>query len=296
MPFKLPDSPIFKKNLPLVIAGISALLAVVLINVYIQQQSAEERRRLAEAEKNKVTVIFAARDIPRGAIIGENMLTDSRVSKNQVGEYAATSAVRVLGKVAITNIRKGEPVLLNKVTAPSQKKERPTTLAAKVPPGKRAVTISVDTLASLAGMVRPGDYADLIGIVSLPSVDIKGKDTKTMTILPLFQDILVLATGQDLDPEGKKIISKTGEFQDTSPSSTVTLALSPQEANIIAFIEEQGKIRLVLRSPQDKQALRTVPADWETVLKIILPPEEKYEPKRAVEVYHGTRKEIIVLD
>jgi len=295
MPFKLPDSPILKKNLPLIIAGISALLAVLMINVYIQQQAAEERRRLAEEEKNKITVIFAAKDIPRGATISENMLTDSRLQKDQVGEYAATSAVRVLGKIANTNIRKGEPVLLNKVSAPVQKRERPTTLAAKIPPGKRAVTISVDTLASLAGMVRPGDYADLIGIVSLPSVDLKGKSTKRMTILPLFQDILVLATGQEIDPQKKQLV-KSERGSGSSSTSTVTLALSPQEANIISFIEEQGKIRLVLRSPQDKQALRTVPADWETVLRIILPPEEKYEPKRAVEVYHGTRKEVIVLD
>jgi len=286
MALQLPNSPLIKKNLPLIVAGFSALLAVILINVYIRQQAEAERRRLLESERNKITVIVAAKDIPRGARISEDMLREIRVNKDKVPPYTATSGTSVLGKVAIAQFQAGEPIALNKVSAPVSR-PRWEGLSAKIPPGKRAVTIPVDTITSVAGMARPGDYVDLIGMVPLPAS--KSKETR-MTILPLFQDILILAVEQELQsqPPGKSSGEKSG--------TNVTLALSPQEANIIAFIQEQGKIRLVLRSPTDKQAARTVPADWDTVLKIILPPQEDFKPKQTVEIFHGLQKEIKVLE
>lgn len=274
----LSNLPILKKNLPLIIAGISALLAVVLINLYIRQQAEQERKRLQEMQSKMVNVVIAAKDIARGAQITEEMLTEKPASRDKVPPTVATSAARVLNKFAMVAIAKGEPIFLNKLAEP-ERRDRWQPLSARIPPGKRAVTITVDEIASVAGMVQPGDSVDLVGMVSLPSAAATGQ----MTTLPLFQNVLVLAVGQDTNPAPPKA------GQDKA-QSTATLALSPQEANIVAFIAEQGKIRLVLRSPADKQSARSAPADWDTVLRFIFPREEA-RPSRTVEIYHGLKKE-----
>jgi pilus assembly protein CpaB len=285
----LQNFPILKKNLPLVIAIISGLAAAVIATVYMKQQAEAERRRILEMQKNYVKVIVAAKDIPAGAMITEEMLSEETIHKKNLQEYAATSAARVLNKVALAPIAKGEQILLNKLGMP-RKAERPTILSSIIPPGKRAVSVSVDNIASVGGMIRPGDYVDVVGTVAMPSgTTIEAKTEVGMTILPLFQDILVLAVGQELE-------TYPAQSKET-PSGTmiVTLALSPQEANVIAFIEEQGKVRLVLRSPKDRQTQRVEPADWESVLRALLPKEPERQVRK-VEIYHGPKKEVRPLD
>ena len=286
------NSQVLKKNLPLIIAAISALLAVVLINLYIRQQADAERKRLQELQKMMVTVVIAARDIPAKTKLSEEMLAEATARRDKIPDGIATSIGRVVDKYTTVAIAKGKPIFLTNLTVP-QKKETWQFLATRIPPGKRAVTISVDEIASVAGMVMPGDYVDLVGMVSIPTADSSSKTTSGMTTLPLFQNILVLAVGQNLNPAPSVTTKQEGGVQ----TNTVTLALSPQEASIIAFISEQGKIRMVLRSPADKKSPRIIPADWDTVLKIILPQgPTDLRPKRTIEIYHGLQKETKTLN
>ncbi|MDD4900237.1 MAG: RcpC/CpaB family pilus assembly protein, partial [Candidatus Omnitrophica bacterium] len=127
---------------------------------------------------------------------------------------------------------------------------------------------------------------DVMGLVSIPGPE--GKQGENITTLPLFQNIQVLAVGNELNP------GRPSE----KPRSNITLALAPQEANIITFMQEYGKIRLVLRSPGDKQSAHSVPTDWDTVLSTILPQQHRPEqapslkPRRTIEIYHGAKKEL----
>lgn len=277
----LSNLPALKKNLPLIIAAISALAAVFLINYYVQQQGEAEKRRIAEEMKNYRKVLVAKSDIPQGAQITEEMLDEASIHKDKIEPNAATSVTSVLGRIAAIPFSKGEQLRLDKLVAP-QKVERPQLLSAMIPPGKRAVTIKADDLSSVGGMVNAGDHVDVVGMISMPETEGPAPQSARMTILPLFQDVLVLAVNQELlpAPAGKK-----------GAVSMVTLALSPQEGSVIAFIEEQGKVRLVLRSPKDKQAQRIIPADWDSVLKFLLP-QEAERPKRKIEIYHGLKREI----
>jgi pilus assembly protein CpaB len=285
------NSQILKKNLPLIIAAISALLAVVLINLYIRQQADAERKRLQELQKMMVTVVIAARDIPAKTRLSEEMLAEATARRDKIPDGIATSIGRVVDKYTTVAIAKGKPIFLANLAVP-QKSEVWQSLATRIPPGKRAVTISVDEIASVAGMVMPGDYVDLVGMVSIPAADSSSKGMTTT--LPLFQNTLVLAVGQNLNPAPGVTTKQEGGLQ---TNNTVTLALSPQEASIIAFISEQGKIRMVLRSPADKKSPRIIPADWDTVLKIILPQgPTDLRPKRTIEIYHGLQKETKTLN
>jgi Flp pilus assembly protein CpaB len=132
-------------------------------------------------------------------------------------------------------------------------------------------------------------------------MDPTGKEVKQVSMMPLFQNVLVLAIGQDLGGISMEAGSRYKKEEPKAPSPIVTLALSPQEASLIAFVQEQGKIRLILRSPADSQITSVAPANWDTLLMYLtpqgppVPPAREEPPKKTVEIYRGLEKEIMPL-
>ena len=51
--------------------------------------------------------------------------------------------------------------------------------------------------------------------------------------------------------------------------ATITLAISPQDAVILNLIAANGKIRMILRSPLDKEATKTVPVTPNLIVGIL---------------------------
>lgn len=287
MPIQLP-----KKYLPLIVAGVAGLIAMLLINNYVQQQTEEAKKRAISAQKNLSTVVVAKQDIPAGTALKESLLKEETVYKDMLQPRVAISIDRVIDKITLAPISKGEQVLLNKISLSGQE----GSLSMKVPSGKRAITIPVDNISSVGGMVRPGDHVDIVGMVPIPAVNAEGKQVTQMTTMPLFQDVLVLAVGQEFTslPGAKK------EEKEAS-ALVITLALSAQEANLVAFVQEQGKIRLILRSPGDTQVQPVAPASWDTLFRTVMPqaftqPQEDAKPQKKVEIYRGLQKEIKTLE
>lgn len=288
---KLP--PIPRKFLPIIIAVGAGLLAIFLLNAYLQRREEEIKKRAVLIQKELVTVVVAKQDISAGTALKENMLKEETINRALLQPRAAASIDRVTDKITIAPISKGEQILLNKVTISGEV----TTLSHKVPKGKRAITIAVDNISSVGGMLRPGDRVDVVGMVPWPVMTAEGKQATQMTSAPLFQDVLVLAVGQDFTYTPS--VSRGGEKERTI-LPIITLALSPQEANLIAFVQEQGRIRLTLRSPEDTQVQPVMPASWDVLFRMILPPAEEQpvvvKPEKKVEIYRGLQKEVKVLE
>lgn len=295
----MPFAPLaVKKYLPLIIAAAAGLIAVVLINIYISQQTEAAKQRALLSQKNLSTVVVAKKDIPAGSAITEDMVKEETVVRSVLQPRAAQAIDRVAGRVALAPISKGEQLLLNKLAISGQE----TSLSSKIPPGKRAITIPVDNISSVGGMIKPGDHVDVLGNVPIPAVSREGKPVTQLTTMPLFQNVLVLATGQEFTTAP----AATGESASRGARTSfpvITLALSPQEANLIAFAQEQGKIRFVLRSPGDSQVQPAAPATWDALYRAIFPPgtfqqEEPAQqqptaarPSRTVEIYRGANRE-----
>jgi pilus assembly protein CpaB len=282
-----------RKYLPLIISLVLGLAATYLVNLFLRQKTEEAKERAAQMEKNIASVVVAKSDIPAGTTITAEMLKEEKVYRNMLQPRAATDIERIVDKIAIAPIAKGEQVLLNKVTIAGQE----TSLATKIPRGKRAISIPVDNISAVGGMIRPGDHVDVMGLVPIPVATPDGKTATQMTTMPLFQDVLVLAVGQEYSSVSAKEEKKS---EKSSAAPLITLALSPQETSLIAFVQEQGKIRLVLRSPEDTQVQPAVPASWDVLFKTVMPqafqqPEEDSAGQRTVEIYRGLKKEVKVL-
>ena len=136
-----------------------------------------------------------------------------------------------------------------------------------MPPGKRAVTIQVDTLSAVGGLISPGDFVDVIASLRVPE-EINAEKAKTKEVITvLFQNLQVLAVGVLFKPAGG---TELYENRQKSKSVNVTLAVSPEEAALLTFAETNGKLQLSLRSPaeQDRQLLQV--ASWDTLADYIL--------------------------
>ncbi|MDP3731693.1 MAG: hypothetical protein Q8R31_01495, partial [Candidatus Omnitrophota bacterium] len=95
-------------------------------------------------------------------------------------------------------------------------------------------------------------------------------------------------------------ISQTAKKEQTKAISAagagVTLALIPQEAALLSFVQEHGKIKLSLRSSEDTQKETIKPADWDTLFQYLYPSKDGTQGSRPmVEVYRGLNKEIVPL-
>ena len=188
MPIKLQ-----KQQIILIAGVVLAIAAIVMVNTYIEQQrmAAQEqaKKALSNIQANQTAVLVAKQDIPKGAMIETSMLETAIVPNKFVQPNAATSLDRVSDMITLAPISKGEQVTLSKLSHGQAKGGGD--LAGLTPVGKRAVTISVDNIASLVGMVKPGDYVDVIATVPVPVQGPQGEQGSQMAVLPLFQNTLV---------------------------------------------------------------------------------------------------------
>ena len=258
-----------------IVAGAFALAAAILSWVMLSQERVrlanQAKQNLAAFQENTVDIVLAKADIPSGKLISENMLYTQRVDKNSLPAEAATSVARVVDRISTVSIKEKYMIPVDKLVWPTTKE---TTLAAKTPIGKRAMTISVDNISSLLGMIKPGDYVDVIGVIPLP-VEVEGKQAAEPATVPLFQNVLILSVGTELGAGSEKESASRRKASEFTPKESaaplITLSLSPEEANILAFVKEQGKIQLILRSPGDAQTRPVQPTSWATVLKYLFP-------------------------
>ena len=304
-----------RQRIFLITGVILGLIAVVMVNNYIQQKEQQikeqAKKAILQMQQNQVAVLVAKTDIPKGVTIEPEMLETAVIPNQYLVPQAVTSLDRISGMVTIAPISKGEQISLSKLTQPHQVSTGGGGLAQITPAGKRAITISVDNISSLAGMIRPGDYVDVIAVLPVPIQTPDGKQTTQMAVIPLFQNVLVLAVGQEIGSISKEETGRYKKEEKREPSPLITLALSPQEAHLLAFVQEQGKIRLTLRSPIDSQIQPVQPASWETLFQYVMPsvpstpevkPEAKSEtekkpqvPQEYVEIYRGLNKEKVPL-
>lgn len=222
---------------PLLIAIIFGIIAVVLVYAYMRSIEKE----YAQKETELGTVVIAARTIQVREVIKEGMVTESERPVEYIPENAYTELDEVLGKVSTQTIIKDGPLFPDQFKEVSEVGD----LALHLNANERAVTIGVTEIVAVGGNVKTGDHVDVLA--TFKDNDEVGAPT-TITIL---LDCRVAAVGTDI---GTDIDESSG----SGLSKTITLAVSPEEAEILALVSENGSIRLSLRPLDEKFAPQTL--------------------------------------
>ena len=211
----------------LVLALIAGVAAVVLAGRWLTDQ--------ASTATSKVAVV--SRDVNLGEPLNPTMveLVAWPASALPKGTFADLKALD--GRVLITSLTRGEPVLESKLAAIGTKGG----LSAVIPSGKRAITVKVNEVVGVAGFALPGNHVD----VMVNTQDERHSNKMISKIV--LEQILVLAVAQEAGRD------------DTKPKvvSAVTLEVTPEQAERLDLARSVGNLSLVLRNQLDKDLAST---------------------------------------
>ena len=187
-----------------------------------------------QAETEQLAV--AAANISLGEALTAQHIKMADWPKSTVPAGAVRSAKDAEGRVARASIVVGEPLLEARLAPAGQGGLMPVL----VPAGKRAVTIKVDEAIQKSGFVVPNSRVDVLVTMARQT----GQSRESRIVL---QDVMVLASDQAVEMKDNKPVTMT----------TVTMAVSPQEAERLALAQNEGKVTLALRNLQDNAQIST---------------------------------------
>lgn len=296
-----------RRALPLIFAIALGLVGVVATQQYLRQQRMtfeREREELMANYAQPVQVIVAKKDIPEGTTLTAELLAAAEMPEKFIQPYATTRATDVLDQVTIAPIAEGEQILRNKVRQPGQALTGES-LSKLTPAGKRAVTVGLDALTGVGGFIRPGDAVDVLWSFQAPTSGDPNAPADLVTTT-LLQDVPVLAVGGRLlgggtsrTREGRGRDDEDGQAQ--GQGYIVTVGLSPQEAELLLYARERGKVEVALRPhapPEAQVAVR--PADINLVMETVLGQapagaQGGPETQRSVEVFKGLERNVVTI-
>jgi pilus assembly protein CpaB len=223
-----------------IVVLVIAILLALLASIGVYRYLSEKGRLAEEARLQTVGIVVAMVNLPVGAKINANQVAITAWPKDLNPADAFTSLEPVVGRVARRDFQRGEPIVASKLV-PVDKGGGILSLI--VAEGKRAFTIRVNEVVGVGGFIIPDTKVDVIVTMPPPgSADMISKI--------VLENIQVLAAGQIVEHKENKPITV----------NTVTLSLTPEEAEKLALAGSTGTIQLVLRNFMDVDNVLTVGA------------------------------------
>ncbi len=240
-----------KQKSTLIIAILAGLIAFWLTGQYLRH----ERERIMEGAR-RIFVIVAKTDLPAGSILKATDLKKDAVFQSNVGGRAVLpeSAREIVGKKLLFTINRNDPIQWSDLDVPAAGESG---LAEMINPNLRAVSIAVDNIASVSGMIKPNDHVDVLGTFTFPSAKMPNEvETVTLTVL---QDVTVLATGQML---ANRPGAAARRMERSAPGyNAITFEVTPQEAELLVFAQSlKGRLTMTLRNPADVSFITNPPS------------------------------------
>lgn len=235
-----------KQHIILIIAVVIGLLAAFLTRQFLASKNQEVSEEIQKIKGRyvEIEVVAVNKQLPGGSIIKREDLGKRTVFENQIRHDAVRAAdwEDLVGRKTVHSLNRNEPVYWTDIEGGAPVA---TGLAQSIKPGCRAMSISVSGASAVSGMVRPNDRIDVIGTFSFPSSAHPGElELVTLTVV---QDVTVLATGMETAKS-----SAGTHMQRPGSYSTVTLEVTPREAEMLVFAEQiKGRLTLALRNPSD---------------------------------------------
>jgi pilus assembly protein CpaB len=220
-------------RLLLIFALVLGLLCAILVGVYLSGLSSSDTT--PKTTTTTVPAVVALQDIPPLTVVTDAMLTVKNVPTDLAVLGAFTKSADVIGQTAQVQITAGEQVIPSKVTSTLSAASlygNNVPLSLLLPAGARAFSIAVSQVTSAGGLVRAGDYVDIISGTSHATNAPGATNTSSCYVL---QDVEVLVVGGTL--ANPKSQTNAGALAATLPdpaASVMTFAVSPQNAAVLA--------------------------------------------------------------
>ncbi|MBA2661208.1 MAG: Flp pilus assembly protein CpaB [Bradymonadaceae bacterium] len=236
-----------KKKL-LIAAVLVGAFAALLLYLYASQLDDEKQALLA----NQQEVVKAARDIPAGSPLTRDRITTELVPQKFLpANPLLRQDIEIYLEMPVAeNIKEGSMILTSDFAVAIEAR----TLSGRIPQGERAMSIPVDAISGISGLLRPGDRVDLLGTFPVGSKDdvipeVGGNDSVGYVTMNLLQNVTLLAVGQEISDIAADNRQQRGAY------STVTMSLTPDESELLTIAQTRGKLQLLLRHRDDMETI-----------------------------------------
>ncbi len=249
----------------LVLALVAGAAATILIYQVIQSYTA----RIAEARQPEQTqmVIIASGELFPGLQITETDIIGIQVPLKLVPAGSFSSADLVVGAIPRERILPNEFILPDRLADA----ESGVGLNALVPAGMRAVSLNLGDTKSLSGFLVAGNRVDVL-------VSITDADSGKLETLTALQTVPVLAVNSQMfknDKQRREEAARAAEGGNApekkearrlGSAPSVTLAVTPEQAEILVHAAQIGNITLALRSDGDIEQLTSMGTNTTDIL------------------------------
>lgn len=217
-----------------------------LLGAYIVQKNSQQKptpQEVVQADQPNVYIVprasmdlSAGREITMGDIIIHRM-TASQIKKEGLPSSFMTRTSDIIGRTLRVDLPRGASfdsfVFYPEGTGPN--------IVESLDPGMRAITVKVAADEAVQGFATPGTWVDVL----FRSEENTQEDLPEMTV-SLLEGVKVLAVNSTTT-EMRTIRGQREAMERTS----VTLAVSPDQAVALRVVEGRGTLALALRHPDD---------------------------------------------
>src|SRR6476660_2879680 len=268
-------------KIALVVAVVIGLIAAHRIYNFLSERQKETESLRASNQD----IVVAAQDIPPGTTINDEAIKKGMIKttpwpKSSVPAGAFSSPQQIVGKVNRVKILANEPILESRLAGEG------AGLTVRLEAGKRALALRVDEIVGVSGFIVPDDRVDII-LTTTPLGNTQ--DTKISKIV--LQNKRVLSVAQSTEQkDGKPQLARS-----------ITLEVTPEEAEKLSLASQEGQIVLALRGLGDDATTMTIGSNKRDLLAlaaaprkvaggaVVAPPPDKYR----VEVIHGSNRNVV---
>lgn len=240
-----------KMKWSIVLMGLLGLVAACCAAVLTASMQARPVTQAVQLSAIPVKMLVAAQAVEPMSVVQSDAVKQVTVQSGEAPAGYYSDPSQVVGRVIAFATVEGQPFTRGLFAAEGSGMH----LAGVLPPGKRAVAISLSDYSSLEGLLYAGSRVDVLASFDISSASKMGKAVSTT----LIENVEVLAI------EGITVAASEGD--ETSAASTtsgkaqqkkkavVTLMVDSKQGEALQLAMENGRITLALRNPHDEVRL-----------------------------------------
>lgn len=201
-------------------------------------------------------VIPAGRQIVLGDMVMVPMTAEDMRNRKYNLEQVMLDSTQIIGRISQVEMKPGDPFLTTNLflqgTGPK--------LSEKLKPGMRAMTIPIDNLSAVGGLTVEGSFVDVLFRAKKREADLANDRPEIpATTVTLLENVEVLSVGRkdiagasqgdtvDVRQNNRAPGGRNGNFLGGDVVH-VTIAVSPDQANVVKAVLGQGDMSLSLRN------------------------------------------------
>ena len=229
-----------RQTLALVVSVVLGAIAVIAMKSYIDREKSS-----TTAKWEMVQVVVAKRQLRVGTKIAHD-----DVAAHEIPAQSVTPDMIPPGKVSLyvgreigRTVDRGGFIMESDFARPS------VSVSAGIPAGKRLLSIPVDQVSGVSGLIKPSSRVEVYFTVSKNSSRPGERDVKTVLLL---SSVAVHAVDErTMDMPANDTARRAKSY------TTVTLVVTPQEAALLASAQDIGHLTLALRPPEEGEVIQS---------------------------------------